>query len=95
MIFRYNSATALSFRAELNNLNQNHHLLSPLDYIKYLIRSHHLRNATVLLSSDQSLPQQVREYMTGDKATIIWAARTDLARAHKSEALQLRFLLRS
>jgi len=49
----------------------------------------------VLLPSDQSLPQQVREYMTGDKATIIWAARTDLAQAHKSEALQLRFLLRS
>jgi len=30
--------------------------------------------ATVLLPSDQSLPQQVRENMTGDKTTIIWGS---------------------
>lgn len=36
------------------------------------IRKHHLRNATVLLPSDQSIPLDVREYMTGDNATIVW-----------------------
>lgn len=39
---------------------------------KGLIRRQHLRNATVLLPSDLSLPLEVREYMTGDNATIIW-----------------------
>ncbi len=36
------------------------------------IRKHHLRNATVLLPSDQSIPLDVREYMTGENATIVW-----------------------
>ncbi|MNF19271.1 hypothetical protein D3C80_2239290 [compost metagenome] len=36
------------------------------------IRKHHLRNATAVLPSDQSLPLEVREYMTGDNAAIVW-----------------------
>jgi len=36
------------------------------------IRKHHLRNATAVLPSDQSIPLEVREYMTGDNATIVW-----------------------
>jgi transcriptional regulator with XRE-family HTH domain len=39
---------------------------------KGMIRKHHLRNATALLPSDQSLPLEVREYMTGDNASIVW-----------------------
>jgi hypothetical protein len=40
------------------------------------IRKHHLRNATVLLPSDQSLPLEVREYMTGENSAIIWGGQS-------------------
>lgn len=36
------------------------------------IQKKHLRNATVLLPSDSSLPLEVREYMAGDNSTIVW-----------------------
>ncbi|SAL53664.1 hypothetical protein AWB69_05657 [Caballeronia udeis] len=36
------------------------------------IRKKHLREATVLLPSDQSLPLEIREYMTGDQSTMVW-----------------------
>src|SRR5471032_2274484 len=39
---------------------------------KGLITRQHLRNGTVLLPSDLSLPLEVREYMTGDNSTIVW-----------------------
>jgi len=39
---------------------------------KGMINRQHLRNATVLLPSDLSLPLEVREYMTGDNSTIVW-----------------------
>ncbi|WP_269502694.1 helix-turn-helix domain-containing protein [Burkholderia sp. IMCC1007] len=32
----------------------------------------HLRNATVLLPSDTSLPAEIRDYMTGDQSTVLW-----------------------
>jgi len=37
-----------------------------------MIRKKHLRNATVLLPSDTTLPLEVREYMTGENSTIVW-----------------------
>lgn len=44
-----------------------------LGYVdKGLIRREHLRNATVILPSDLSVPLEVREYMTGDSSTILW-----------------------
>ncbi|WP_282395855.1 helix-turn-helix transcriptional regulator [Pseudomonas sp. PS01298] len=44
-----------------------------LNYVeKGLIRKRHLRAATVLLPDDLSLPVEVREYMTGDNAAIVW-----------------------
>jgi len=44
-----------------------------LGYVeKGLIRKRHLREATVLLPGDASLPFEVREYMTGDNAGIVW-----------------------
>ena len=39
---------------------------------KGMIRKKHLRNATVLLPSDTTLPLEVREYMTGENSTIVW-----------------------
>lgn len=39
---------------------------------KGTIQKKHLKNATVLLPSDQSLPLEVREYMTGDSCTTVW-----------------------
>jgi hypothetical protein len=36
------------------------------------ISKKHLRNATVLLPSDSSLPLEIREYMAGDNSTILW-----------------------
>jgi DNA-binding XRE family transcriptional regulator len=39
---------------------------------KGMIRKKHLRNATVLLPSDTTLPLEVREYMTGENSSIVW-----------------------
>ncbi|MDN7846969.1 XRE family transcriptional regulator [Burkholderia multivorans] len=36
------------------------------------ITKKHLRNATVLLPSDSTLPLEVREYMAGSHSTIVW-----------------------